>query len=63
MKNLAPQAPITARSDPSGQALLYKLPLFAVEDPDGLPLAYLTSLKYGADHYLTQAEAKAFQRG
>jgi hypothetical protein len=47
--------------DPSGQALLYKLPLFDLDDPDGLPLAYLTSLKYGADQYLTKDEVKAIR--
>ncbi len=47
--------------DPSGQALLYKLPLFDLEDPDGLPLAYLTSLRYGADHYLTPDQVKAIK--
>ena len=49
--------------DPSGQALLYKLPLFDVEDPRGLPLAYLTSLRYGADHYLTREQVEAIQAG
>jgi hypothetical protein len=47
--------------DPSGQALLYKLPLFDVIDPKAPAVAYLTSLKYGADHYLTRPQFKAIQ--
>ena len=50
-------------NDPSGQALLYKLPLFAFDDPDGMPFGYLTSLKYGADHYLTPLQVKAIKEG
>lgn len=49
--------------DPSGEALLYKLPLFDFEDPEGVPLAYLTSLRYGADHYLTRDQVKELTRG
>jgi hypothetical protein len=47
--------------DPSGHALLFKLPLYNVRDPHGEPVAYLTSLKYGADHYLTKAEVRAIR--
>jgi hypothetical protein len=47
--------------DPSGHALLFKLPLFSRNDPDGEPVAYLTSLKYGADNYITEQEARAFR--
>lgn len=47
--------------DPSGHALLFKLPLYNSKDPDGEPVAYLTSLRYGADNYITESEAKSFQ--
>ncbi len=47
--------------DPSGHALLFKLPLYNVDDPQGEPVAYLTSLKYGADNYLTRAEVRAIR--
>lgn len=41
-------------NDPSGHALLFRLPLFDREDPEGQPRAYLTSLRYGADHYIDE---------
>lgn len=44
--------------DPNGHALLFRLPLFNVEDPHGEPVAFLTSLRYGADHYLTREEVR-----
>jgi hypothetical protein len=47
--------------DPSGRALLFLLPLYDHADPNGEPVAYLTSLRYGADNYLTQDEVRAFQ--
>jgi hypothetical protein len=47
--------------DPNGHALLFMLPLFDRASPSGKPVAYLTSLKYGADNYITQAQARAFQ--
>lgn len=47
--------------DPNGHALLFRLPLFDREDAEGEPRAYLTSLRYGADHYITEARAKAFR--
>jgi hypothetical protein len=47
--------------DPGGHALIFKLPLFNRKDPQGKPVAYLTSLRYGAENYITHAEAKAFQ--
>lgn len=50
-------------NDPSGQALLFNLPLFDLVNPDGRAVAYLTSLRYGADHYITEAEARAFREG
>ncbi len=49
--------------DPSGHALLFRLPLYNVRDPRGEPVAYLTSLRYGADNYISQAEARRFKRG
>ena len=48
-------------NDPNGHALLFNLPLFDREDTNGEPRAYLTSLRYGADHYLTEKEAEAFR--
>jgi uncharacterized protein DUF6073 len=47
--------------DPNGHALLFKLPLFNVQDPHGEPIAYLTSLRYGADHYLSRDEVKSIR--
>lgn len=47
--------------DPNGHALLFKLPLFNVEDPNGEPVAFLTSLRYGADHYLTRQEVQSIR--
>lgn len=48
--------------DPSGHALLFELPLYNRADPGGEPVAYLTSLRYGADNYLTRAEVAAFRQ-
>jgi len=47
--------------DPSGHALLFMLPLFDHKNPTGKAVAYLTSLRYGADNYITEAEAKSFR--
>jgi hypothetical protein len=47
--------------DPSGQARIFRLPLFNQADPNGKPVAYLTSLRYGADNYLTEAQVNAFR--
>jgi hypothetical protein len=47
--------------DPSGRALLFLLPLYDRADPTAEPAAYLTSLRYGADNYLTEAEVRSFQ--
>jgi hypothetical protein len=49
--------------DPSGHALIFNVPLFDRKDPEGKPLAYLTSLRYGADNYITEAMATSLQRG
>jgi len=48
--------------DPSGHALLFRLPLYNRADPNGEPVAYLTSLRYGADNYITEAEAESFRK-
>jgi hypothetical protein len=48
-------------NDPNGHALLFKLPLFNVDDPQGEPVAFLTSLRYGADNYLTKDEFRAIR--
>lgn len=48
-------------NDPSGHALLFRLPLFDVKNPNGEPVAFLTSLRYGADHYLTREEVQAIR--
>lgn len=45
--------------DPNGKALLFRLPLYDIEDPQGEPVAFLTSLRYGADHYLTKNDVRA----
>jgi Family of unknown function (DUF6073) len=47
--------------DPNGHALLFRLPLYNVKDPNGEPMAFLTSLRYGADNYLTKAEFRAIR--
>lgn len=47
--------------DPNGHALLFKLPLFNVDDPHGEPKVFLTSLRYGADNYLTREEVAAIR--
>lgn len=47
--------------DPNGHALIFKLPLYDRTNPSGKPVAYLTSLSYGADNYITEAEARSFQ--
>jgi hypothetical protein len=47
--------------DPNGHALLFRLPLFNVDDPQGEPVAFLTSLRYGADNYLTKSEFRAIR--
>lgn len=49
--------------DPSGHALLFKLPLYNRADPYGEPVASLDSLRYGADNYITESEAKIFREG
>jgi hypothetical protein len=50
-------------NDPSGHALLFMVPLFNRADPNGKPIAYLSSLKYGAEDYITEAQANAFRAG
>jgi hypothetical protein len=47
--------------DPNGHALLFMLPLFDRAHPSGHAVAFLSSLKYGADNYITEAEARAFR--
>ena len=48
--------------DPNGHALLFLLPLFDRANPSGKPVAHLTSLRYGADNYITESEAKSFRK-
>lgn len=47
--------------DPNGEAHIYRLPLFSVDDPNGQPIAYLTSLRYTVGNYITREEARAFR--
>jgi hypothetical protein len=47
--------------DPNGHALLFRLPLYNVGDPQSEPIAFLTSLRYGADNYLTREEFKTIR--
>ena len=49
--------------DPNGHALLFYLPLYHLADPDGPAAAYLTSLRYGADNYITETEVRSLQAG
>jgi hypothetical protein len=49
--------------DPNGHALLFYLPLYDSTNPDGGAVAYLTSLRYGADNYISEAEVRALQAG
>lgn len=44
--------------DPNGSAHLYKLPLFDMANPDGRPVAYITSLKYTVGNYLGRSEVE-----
>jgi hypothetical protein len=48
-------------NDPSGQARIFRLPLFDHRNPSSQPFAYLTSLRYGAEDYITESEALAFR--
>jgi hypothetical protein len=47
--------------DPNGHALLFRLPLYNVREPQGEPIAFLTSLRYGADNYLTKDEFRVIR--
>jgi hypothetical protein len=47
--------------DPNGHALLFRLPLYNVRNPQEEPVAFLTSLRYGADNYLTREEFRAIR--
>jgi len=47
--------------DPNGHALLFMLPLYDRAKPDGKAVAHLTSLRYGADNYLTEKEVHAIK--
>jgi Family of unknown function (DUF6073) len=49
--------------DPNGHALLFYLPLYDHKNPDSGAVAYLTSLRYGADNYITEAEVRALKAG
>jgi len=49
--------------DPNGHALLFYLPLYDLRNPNGAAVAYLTSLRYGADNYITEAEVRSLQAG
>jgi hypothetical protein len=49
--------------DPNGHALLFYLPLYDLRNPNGAAVAYLTSLRYGADNYITEAEIGSLQAG
>jgi len=48
--------------DPNGHALLFYLPLYDLSNPNGNAVAFLTSLRYGADNYLTKAEVKELKK-
>jgi len=43
--------------------MLFYLPLYDLSNPNGSAVAFLTSLKYGADNYLSKAEVKALRAG
>jgi uncharacterized protein DUF6073 len=49
--------------DPNGHALLFMLPLFDRANPSGKPAAFLTSLRYGADNYISEQQVKDLQAG
>jgi len=43
-----------------GEGRIYQiLPLFNVADPDGVPAAYLTGLKFAMGHYITEAQIES----
>jgi len=47
--------------DPNGHALLFRLPLFDYKNQREKAVVHLTSLKYGADNYITENQVKSFQ--
>ncbi len=47
--------------DPNGHALLFMLPLYDRAKPDGKAVAHLTSLRYGADNYLSEAQVNTIK--
>lgn len=48
--------------DPNGEAHIYRVPLFNVEDPNGSPIAYLTRLRYTVGNYITQEQAEKYRK-
>jgi Family of unknown function (DUF6073) len=50
-------------NDDNQKALLFHLSLYDHTNPLGEPVAYLDSLRYGADHYVTESEARSFLEG
>jgi len=47
--------------DPNGAAHIYKLPLYSRMNPEGRPIAYITSLKYTVGNYITKEQAEGFR--
>ncbi len=48
--------------DPNGEAHIYRVPLFNVNEPDGKPVAYLTRLRYTVGNYITEEQAERFRK-
>lgn len=48
--------------DPNGEAHIYRVPLFNVNDPNGKPVAYLTRLRYTVGNYITEEQAQRFRQ-
>lgn len=49
--------------DPNGKAHIYRVPLYNTSDPNGRPVAYLTSLRYTVGNYLTRDQVDSIVRG
>lgn len=49
--------------DPNGKAHIYRVPLYNRADPNGRPVAYLTSLRYTVGNYLTRDQVATITRG
>jgi hypothetical protein len=54
---------IPPAGNPGEGRIYHILPLYNREDPDGMPAAYLTGLKFAMGTYITEAEIESTSRG